>query len=181
MDFHKIPSEKIRDQIIDIFLSKDVFKEGVTIEELKELVPFDTMDNPACDSSEDETEPDVTEEVFSDTISDNESSSEEQEKEEKPEKPKKEKKVKKEKKEKKEKSDKPSKPASSFVFFKSHPDSQDSIVEAASEINDETGKPFGKVKGAGFVWKTISDEEKEEWKQRAIEDFESKQSSDNTD
>ena len=55
---------------------------------------------------------------------------------------------------------------------------KDAIDTAAEEIDEGSGKPVGKVKAAGIIWAKVSDEEKEEWKKRAIEDFESKQSSD---
>jgi len=104
-------------------------------------------------------------------------SKENKEKKDKVKKPKKEK-VKKPKKEKVEKdgSDKPKTPKTNWQYFKSHPDNQDIIIEAAKQLQGEDGKnpgkPIGKVAGAGVVWKTVSEEEKEVWKQRAIEAFE---------
>ena len=177
MEFHRIPAEKIRDQIFKILIEKDIVKEGTTIDDLKQLIPFDDNDNIVHESDCDENvDPVVKTEIFSDSIQDDtvevqdqENSSDENSK------PKKEKKGKKEKKPKKEKSDKPSKPAPSFAYFKSHPDNQEVIEEAANEINEETGKPFGKVKGAGIVWQKLPEEDKDHWKQRSIDDFNSKQ------
>ena len=55
------------------------------------------------------------------------------------------------------------------MYFKSHPDSQDDILAASKEINEETGKILGKVKGAGKVWDKVSAEDRESWKQRSLE------------
>ena len=151
MDFHKIPSEKLRDQIFVVLLEKGVIKEGLDIDELKTMVPFDNMDNPASDSSEDESEPNVNEEVFSDSIPDTKSKSKE-----------KQKKIKKEKKE--VDPDKPKKAPNAYLVFKSHPDNKEAIAEKALEINGETGEPWGKVKAAGIMWKELTDEQREQWK-----------------
>ena len=183
MEFHRIPAEKLRDQIFKIIIDKDLVKEGLTFDDLKLHIPFDDNDNIVPESDSDESvDPVVKTEIFSDNIQDDtannqvqENPSDENTDSKKEKKPKKEKKEKKEKKPKKEKSDKPSKPAPSFAYFKSHPDNQEVIDEASKEINEETGKPFGKVKGAGIVWQKLYDEDKEHWKQRSIDDFNSKQ------
>ena len=52
-----------------------------------------------------------------------------------------------------------------FIYFKSHPENQEAIQEAGQQINDETDRPNGKVRGTGIVWRQLSDEEKEMWKQ----------------
>jgi len=153
MDFHKIPAEKIRDQIFAVLFEKEKIKEGVNIDELKALIPYDDMDNPVSDSSEDESEPNVTEEVFSDSIPDTKSKSKS-----------KEKKVKKNKKE--VDPDKPKKAPNAYLVFKSHPDNKDAIAEKALEINGETGEPLGKVKAAGMMWKELTDEQREQWKNK---------------
>ena len=62
-------------------------------------------------------------------------------------------------------------PQAAYMYFKNHSDNQQSITEASAEINEDTGRPIGKVKGAGIVWGQLSDEEKEMWKQRSIADF----------
>ncbi len=169
MDFHRIPAENIRDQIFKHLLEKEFIKEGFTLEDLKNSLPFDDTEQIVEDSSDEEVASEVKEEVFTDNIQDDEDKVDEP-----VSKLKKQKKEKKEKKEKKDKSDKPSKPASSFVFFKSHPDNLSSIEEVAKEINEDTGKPYGKVKGAGIVWGKISDEEKKVWATKSLEDFNSK-------
>ena len=151
MDFHKIPSEKLRDRLAEVWLSKGRFKDDVDIEQLKNDIPFDDMDNPASDSSEDESEPNVDEEVFSDSIPDTKSKSKE-----------KQKKIKKEKKE--VDPDKPKKAPNAYLVFKSHPDNKEAIAEKALEINEETGEPWGKVKAAGIMWKELTDEQREQWK-----------------
>ena len=163
MDFHRIPAENIRDQIFKHLLDKGFIKEGVTFEDLKKTLPFDDRtDYRQLEREEVQTE--VKEEVFTDNIQDDE--------EDKVDEP--VSKPKKHKKEKKDKSDKPSKPASSFVFFKSHPDNLSAIEEASKEINEDTGKPYGKVKGAGIVWGKMTDEEKKVWADKSLEDFNSK-------
>ena len=158
-------------------------------EEEPEIIS-DPSDEPCPEPKEEESkepvkndEPVVDTKPFTDSIQDEEPKKPKKEKKkkkpkkekvEKDKKPKKEK-VEKDKKPKKEKSDKPSKPQSSFLYFKSHPDNQDLINEAAKQPQGEDGKnpgnPIGKVSGAGVVWKTVSEEDKEVWKQRAIDAF----------
>jgi hypothetical protein len=62
-------------------------------------------------------------------------------------------------------------PPSAFVYFKFHTDNKDAILEASKQLQGEDGKnpgkPIGKVAGAGIVWKSLSKEEKEVWKERA--------------
>jgi len=146
MDFHRIPAEFLRDMIVKGLIEKGIVKEEYT---------FDNIDDDNENTDNTESNTDIVEKP-------------------KKEKKEKKKKEKKEKKEKKDKSDKPSKPASSFVFFKSHPDNTSSIEEAAQEINEDTGKPYGKVKGAGIVWGKMTDEEKKVWADKSLEDFNSK-------
>ena len=186
MDFHRIPAEFLRDMIIKGLIDKGIVKEEYTFESIVEMFPFDKTEQP-IDENKSESEPDLEQsinEVFTDNINDdnehssntvsNEDSSNTEVVDKPKKKIKKEKKDKKEKKEKKDKSDKPSKPASSFVFFKSHPDNISAIEEAAQEINEDTGKPYGKVKGAGIVWGKMSDDEKKVWADKSLEDFNSK-------
>ena len=186
MDFHRIPAEFLRDMIIKGLIDKGIVKEEYTFESIVEMFPFDKTEQP-IDENKSESEPDLEQsinEVFTDNINDdnehssntvsNEDSSNTEVVDKPKKKIKKEKKDKKEKKEKKEKSDKPSKPASSFVFFKSHPDNISAIEEVAQEINEDTGKPYGKVKGAGIVWGKMSDDEKKVWADKSLEDFNSK-------
>ena len=186
MDFHRIPAEFLRDMIIKGLIDKGIVKEEYTFESIVEMFPFDKTEQP-IDENKSESEPDLEQsinEVFTDNINDdneqssntvsNEDSSNTEVVDKPKKKIKKDKKDKKEKKEKKDKSDKPSKPASSFVFFKSHPDNISAIEEAAQEINEDTGKPYGKVKGAGIVWGKMSDDEKKVWADKSLEDFNSK-------
>ena len=64
-------------------------------------------------------------------------------------------------------------PIPPFIYFKSHPDSQDAIIEASKQLQGEgdkkPGQPIGKVKGAGMVWSNLSQDEKDVWKIRAQE------------
>ena len=163
MDIHRIPAENIRDQIFKHLLDKGFINEGVTFEDLKKTLPFDDTEQITDNSNAEEVQPEVKEEVFNDNIQDDEDKVDEPVS-----------KPKKHKKEKKDKSDKPSKPASSFVFFKSHPNNLSAIEEASKEINEDTGKPYGKVKGAGIVWGKMTDEEKKVWANKSLEDFNSK-------
>ena len=172
MEFHRVPAENIRDQIFKHLLEKDFIKEGVTFEDLKISLPFDNTEQIVEDSCDEEVATVVKEEIFNDNIKDDEDKVDKVD--ETVSKPINQNKEKKEKKEKKDKSDKPSKPASSFVFFKSHPDNLSAIEEAAKEINENNGKPYGKVKGAGIVWGKMSDEEKKVWADKSLEDFNSK-------
>jgi len=179
MNFHQTTSERLRDQVFEQLLKLDVFKEGITMVSLIEVFPkWDEM-SEVVSSSDEEPDAVIKEELFTDTIVDTEGGNnvgdEEDKVEEKAEdnveKKVKEKKVK-EKKPKKEKKpidpDKPKRPPTNFMYFKSHPDSQDDILTASKEINEETGKVIGIPAGAGKVWGKVSDEDKESWKQRGI-------------
>ena len=180
MEFHRIPAEHLRNNIFKLMFDKGFIKEGVTMEQLKESIPFDDNDNIASNSNdEDDNIQVVKTEVFSDNIQDDSDDEDNSSKTPSPKVVKKEKKEKKQKKEKKEKSDKPSKPAPSFAYFKSHPDNIATIEEEASIINEETGKPFGKVKGAANIWKKLSDSEKNSWAEKSRIAFEESQK--NTD
>ena len=66
---------------------------------------------------------------------------------------------------------KPIRPPNPFVYFKSHPDNQKLIEEAAKVINLETNRPLGKVKASAMLWSRLSDERKQEWKQMSIANF----------
>ena len=180
MNFHQTTSERLRDQVFEQLLKLDVFKEGITMASLIEVFPkWDEM-SEVVSSSDEEPDAVIKEELFTDTIVDTEGGNNvgdeedkvEEKAEENVEKKVKEKKVK-EKKPKKEKKpidpDKPKRPPTNFMYFKSHPDSQDDILTASKEINEETGKVIGIPAGAGKVWGKVSDEDKESWKQRAID------------
>jgi hypothetical protein len=64
-------------------------------------------------------------------------------------------------------------PIPPIIYFKSHPDSQDAIMEASKQLQGEgdkkPGQPIGKVKGGDMVWSALSDDEKNIWKIRAQE------------
>ena len=66
---------------------------------------------------------------------------------------------------------KPVRPLNPYMYFKSHPDNQKLIEEAAKVINLETDRPLGKVKAAGMLWSRLSDERKQEWTQLSIANF----------
>jgi len=166
MQFHQDTVERIRDSIFKIMIEKNMVREGLTFNDL--INDFPTFhENNDDDTSEDEYSevPEVKEEVFNDNIPDDNTSNTEE--------PivKKIKKVKKKKdKEKKEVDpDKPKKKPNGYIVFKTHPDNQELISQKAEEINEETGKPHGKVKAAGFLWKGLSEEQQEEWKNKSNE------------
>ena len=173
MEFHQKPCERLRDSILKVLFDKNMIKEGVSVNDMKNELPWDSMDkaNEEIDSSssdeEQEVKQEVKQEVFSDKITDESDDSDTENDTENT--------VSKSKKEKKPKGDKPTRAASSFVYFKSHPDTQSDIMEASLQLQGEDGKkpgaPIGQVKGAGIVWGTLSKEEKEVWKQRSHEAF----------
>jgi len=107
---------------------------------------------------DDDEENNTTEEIFKDDISD------EPIKEPKKGKVKKEK-VKKVKKVKKEKDpNKPKRLPNSYINWKGHPDNAEAINTKAEEINEETGKKYGKRTAASYLWNLISKEEQQKWK-----------------
>jgi len=186
MQFHQDPCERFRDGMINILFEKNMLKEGVSIDDLKKVLPWENIVNKSndidSDSSDEESDIKVTQVIidtpFSDSISDdiesdtNTTGTGDTEISIKP------KKEKKEKKEKKSSNtdDKPKRMPSNFIYFKSHPDTQDAINEAGEtnfqgDDDKKPGEKVGKVKGAGIVWKNLSDEEKEVWKQRSHEAF----------
>ena len=50
-----------------------------------------------------------------------------------------------------------------YINWKIHPDNAEAINIKADEINEETGKRYGKTKAAGFLWKLLSKEEQIKW------------------
>lgn len=165
MQFHQNTVERIRDNIFKIMIDKNMIKEGLTFNDLiKDFPPFN--DNCDDDTSEDEYSDvsQVKEEVFNDNIQDDNVTNNTEEPVVK--------KVKKEKKKKEKKEvdpNKPKKKPNGYIVFKTHPDNQELISQKAEEINEETGKPHGKVKAAGILWKELSEEQQEEWKNKSIE------------
>ena len=164
MQFHQDTVERIRDEIFKIMIDKNMIREGLTFDDLiKDFPQFN--ENYDDDTSEDEYSevPQVKEEVFNDNIQDDNTSNTEEPIV---------KKVKKEKKKKEKKEvdpNKPKKKPNGYIVFKTHPDNQELISQKAEEINEETGKPHGKVKAAGILWKELSEEQQEEWKNKSIE------------
>lgn len=158
MQFHQDTVERIRDNIFKIMIDKNMVREGLTFNDLiKDFPPFN--DNCNDDTSDDEYSdvPQVKEEVFNDNIQDDNTTKDNI------------KKVKKEKKKKEVDPNKPKKKPNGYIVFKTHPDNQELISQKAEEINEDTGKPHGKVKAAGFLWKELSEEQQEEWKNKSIE------------
>ena len=164
MQFHQDTVERIRDNIFKIMIDKNMVREGLTFNDLiKDFPPFN--DNCNDDTSEDEYSdvPQVKEEVFNDNIQDDNTSNTEEPIV---------KKIKKEKKKKEKKEldpNKPKKKPNGYIVFKTHPDNQELISNKATEIDEETEKPYGKVKAAGKLWKELSDEQREEWKNKSNE------------
>ena len=175
MQFHQQPCECIRDNIIKTLLEKymvidRITKEGISMDDMKNVLSWESIQNSSnMDSDTSDEEFEVNQDIFSDNLEDNELETNES-----TEKIVSKSKGKKHKKEKGE----PKRAPSSFVYFKSHPDAQDVIIEASKQLQGEDdkkpGDPIGKVKGAGIVWGTLSEEEKEVWKQRSKEAFELK-------
>jgi hypothetical protein len=161
MQFHQDTVERIRDNIFKIMIDKNMVREGLTLNDLIEEFPS-FNDNYDDDTSEDEYSevPQVKEEVFNDNIQDDNTT--------KPE-TKKGKKEKKKKEKKEVDPNKPKKKPNAYIVFKTHPDNQELISQKAEEINEDTGKPHGKVKAAGILWKELSEEQQEEWKNKSNE------------
>ena len=61
-------------------------------------------------------------------------------------------------------SDKPKRKPNAFIVFRTDPENQDAIIEKSNEINEETGKKYGKVKAASILWGSLSEEEQSKWK-----------------
>ena len=177
MQFHQDTVERIRDSIFKIMIDKGMVKEGLTFDDLvKDFPQFNETYDNNDDTSEDEYSevPQVKEEVFNDNIQDDNTQIDNTQIDntthntEEPV----VKKVKKEKKKKEKKEvdpNKPKKKPNAYIVFKTHPDNQELISKKATDIDDETGKPYGKVKAAGFLWKELSEEQREEWKNKSIE------------
>jgi hypothetical protein len=179
MQFHQDTVERIRDSIFKIMIDKNMVREGLTFDDLVKDFPQFYDNNNDDDTSEDEYSdvPQVKEEVFNDNIQDdniqgdNIQGDNTSNNTEEPivKKVKKEKK-KKEKKEKKEVDpNKPKKKPNAFIVFKTHADNQELISQKANDIDEESGKPYGKVKAAGILWKELSEEQREEWKNKSSE------------
>jgi hypothetical protein len=72
---------------------------------------------------------------------------------------------------KKPDSDKKKRKPNKCLYFRTHPDNQSSISDKAKEPHpDKPGKDLGKVKAGCILWNELSDNEREEWSQRCMND-----------
>lgn len=168
MEFHQSAAERFAESIFKFvireFDGKSIGSDECNLEAFMKKLPKD-IDDDICledhipaENQKVEVSNESSDEVFQDTIN---SPS-----------PKKEKKPKKAKKEKKSKSDtdedKPKKkrPENAYFYFKRQPEIQEKINDYAEE-NSVTDKR----KAAKGVWDELSQDEKDEWKQKAIDEF----------
>jgi len=174
MDFHQSASERFAEQvfmyIINQFDGKTINSDDCNLDLMMKNLPegFDDFDleeclpqveevenneeNPIENTNINEDEP----EVFQDNI--------ESPKKKKNKKDKKKDKKNKKNKESEDNSDKPKRKPNAFIIFRTDPANLDSIIEKSNEINEETGKKYGKVKAAGILWKAMTEEEQSKWK-----------------
>ena len=78
MEFHRIPAEKLRDQIFKIMIEKDLVKEGLTLDDLREHISFDDNDNIESECDEQIESNNIKMEVFTDNIQDSDNNNQEQ-------------------------------------------------------------------------------------------------------
>ena len=164
MDFHQSASERFAEQVFKYILNKFDGKtinteecnldlmiknlpEGFDDFDLEECLPTPPQEEIHNEENTTENEP----EVFQDNI-------------DTPKKNKKKKKNKEKKTESDNSSDKPKRKPNAFIIFRTDPDNLDAIIDKANEINEETGKKYGKVKAAGILWNALSEEEQAKWK-----------------
>jgi hypothetical protein len=177
MDFHQSASERFAEQvfkyIIKEFDGKTINSDDCNIDLMIKNLPegFDDFDLEEClpqvvegenngvinttehtEVSDSEPAP----EVFQDNI--------ESPKKKKNKKDKKKDKKNKKNKESEDNSDKPKRKPNAFIVFRTDPANLDAIIEKANEINEETGKKYGKVKAASILWKAMTEEEQTKWK-----------------
>ena len=179
MDFHQSASERFAEQvfkyIINHFDGKTINTEECNLDlmiknlpegfddfDLEECLPQVEKDNININNNinhEDNNIENNTEEpeVFQDNI---ESPKKKKYKKDK----KKDKKKEKKNKDSEDNSDKPKRKPNAFIIFRTDPANLDAIIEKSNEINEETGKKFGKVKAAGILWGALSEEEQSKWK-----------------
>jgi outer membrane biosynthesis protein TonB len=177
MDFHQSASERFAEQvfkyIIKEFDGKTINSDDCNIDLMIKNLPegFDDFDLEEClpqvEEQENNEEINTTEHT---EVSDSEPAPEVfQDNIESPKKKKNKKDKKKDKKNKKNKesednSDKPKRKPNAFIVFRTDPANLDAIIEKANEINEETGKKYGKVKAASILWKAMTEEEQTKWK-----------------
>ena len=184
MDFHQSASERFAEQvfkyIIKQFDGKTINSDDCNLDLMIKNLPegFDDFDLEEClpqveennnininnnindeDNNIENNIDNNTEEpeVFQDNI-------ETPKKDKKKNKKKKDKKKDKKNTDSEDNSDKPKRKPNPFIVFRTDPENQDAIIEKANEINEETGKKYGKVKGASILWGALSEEEQSKWK-----------------
>lgn len=177
MDFHQSASERFAEQvfryIIKEFDGKTINTDDCNLDLMINNLPegFDDFDLEECLPNQEEEE-DYNE---NNNVINNEINNEEPEIfQDNIDSPKKNKKNKKDKKKGKKKdkkdvdsednSDKPKRKPNAFIVFRTDPANQDDIIEKSNEINEDTGKKYGKVKAAGILWGALSEEEQSKWK-----------------
>ena len=177
MDFHQSASERFAEQvfkyIIKEFDGKTINSDDCNLDLMIKNLPegFDDFDLEEClpqvvegenngvINTNEHTEVSDSEpapEVFQDNI--------ESPKKKKNKKDKKKDKKNKKNKESEDNSDKPKRKPNAFIVFRTDPANLDAIIEKANEINEETGKKYGKVKAASILWKAMTEEEQTKWK-----------------
>jgi len=170
MDFHQSASERFAEQvfmyIINKFDGKTINTEECNLDLMIKNLPegFDDFDLEECLPQAEEVQTNI-EENPSENININENEPEVfQDNIESPKKDKKNKKKKDKKKKTEDNSDKPKRKPNAFIVFRTDPANLDAIIEKSNEINEETGKKYGKVKGASILWGALSEEEQAKWK-----------------
>ena len=165
MEFHQSAAERFAESIFNFvireFDGKSIGSDECNLEAFMKKLPKDIDDDICLEDHIPTTDLKVEapnedgDEVFQDTIN---SPS--------PKKPKKAKKEKKAKSDTGEDKPKKKRPENAYFYFKRQPEIQEKINDYAEEndVND-------KRKAAKGVWDKLSQEEKEEWKQKAINEF----------
>ena len=179
MDFHQSASERFAEQvfkyIINQFDGKTINTEECNLDLMIKNLPegFDDFDLEECLPQVEEIENNelnnMTEQ--SEETNNNNNNNEPEVFQDNIESPKKKKNKKKKDKKKDKKnnessdnSDKPKRKPNAFIVFRTDPANLDAIIEKSNEINEETGKKYGKVKAAGILWSALSEEEQSKWK-----------------
>jgi outer membrane biosynthesis protein TonB len=174
MDFHQSASERFAEQVfkylINKFDGKTINTEECNLDLMMKNLPegFDDFDLEECLPQVEDNNNNINDEdnniennnaeepeVFQDNIDSPKK---------KKNKKKKDKKKDKKNKESTDNSDKPKRKPNAFIVFRTDPANLDAIIEKANEINEETGKKYGKVKGASILWGALSQEEQAKWK-----------------
>jgi len=180
MDFHQSASERFAEQvfkyIIKEFDGKTINSDDCNLDLMIKNLPegFDDFDLEECLPQVEENNNNINEQDNNiennidnnaeepEVLQDNIDSPRKKKKKKKKDK-KKDKKNKKNK-ESEDNSDKPKRKPNAFIVFRTDPANLDAIIEKANEINEETGKKYGKVKAASILWKAMTEEEQTKWK-----------------